>query len=91
MIELIGLVLVIIGALGLIRMPDVYNRIHASGLISYGIFITILSVGIKTSSILFTKTFILVLFLFIISPAINSMIAHAAYKNKVKPYTGGKK
>jgi len=90
-IELIGLALVIIGAFGLIRMPDVYNRIHASGLISYGIFITILSVGIKTSSTLFTKTFILVLFLFIISPAINSMIAHAAHKNKVKPYTGGKK
>jgi len=91
MIELIGLILVIIGAFGLIRMPDVYNRIHASGLISYGLYITILSVGLRTSSVLLYKSFIVVSFLFLVSPAICSMIAHAAYKNKVKPYTGGKK
>jgi multicomponent Na+:H+ antiporter subunit G len=86
MIELIGLILVIIGAFGLIRMPDIYNRIHASGL-----YITILSVGLRTSSVLLYKSIIVVSFLFLVSPAICSMIAHAAYKNKVKPYTGGKK
>jgi len=91
MIEIIGLILVLIGALGLIRMPDVYNRIHASGLISYGLYITILSVGIRTSSVLLYKSFIVVGFLFLASPAICSMIAHAAYKNKIKPYTGVKK
>jgi multicomponent Na+:H+ antiporter subunit G len=91
MIELIGLILVIIGAFGLLRMPDVYNKIHASGLISYGLFIIILSIGFGKSFLLFSKSLIIVIFLFIASPPITSMIAHAAYKNKVKPYTGGKK
>jgi multicomponent Na+:H+ antiporter subunit G len=91
MIELIGLILILIGAIGLIRMPDVYNRIHASGLVSYGIYIVILSIGIRTPMVLLSKSFIIVLFLFIVSPAINSMIAFAAYKNKIKPYKGEKK
>jgi multicomponent Na+:H+ antiporter subunit G len=91
MIELIGLVLIIIGSFGLIRMPDIYNRIHASGLISYGIYIIILSFGIRSSMILFSKSLILVGFLFIVSPSINSMIAYAAHKRKVKLYTGEKK
>jgi multicomponent Na+:H+ antiporter subunit G len=91
MIEFIGLALVVIGSFGLIRMPDIYNRIHASGLISYGIYIIILSLGLGSSIILFSKSLILVGFLFIVSPAVNSMIANAAHKSKIKPYTGGKK
>lgn len=91
MIELIGLALIIIGSFGLIRMPDVYNRIHASGLISYGIYILILSFGVGSSVILFSKSLILVGILFIVSPAINSMIAYATHKNKVKPYRSEKK
>jgi multicomponent Na+:H+ antiporter subunit G len=91
MIEFIGLALVLIGSFGLIRMPDIYNRVHASGLISYGIYIIILSLGFGSSIILFSKSLILVGFLFIVSPAVNSMIANAAHKSKIKPYTGGKK
>ncbi|MDI6826184.1 MAG: monovalent cation/H(+) antiporter subunit G [Candidatus Aenigmarchaeota archaeon] len=91
MIELIGLTLIIIGSFGLIRMPDVYTRIHASGLISYGIYILILSFGIGSPVILFSKSLILVGILFIVSPAINSLIAHAAHRSKVKHYMSGKK
>jgi monovalent cation/proton antiporter MnhG/PhaG subunit len=91
MIELIGLALIIIGSFGLIRMPTIYNRIHASGLISYGTYILILYFGLRSSITLLTKSLILVGLLFVVSPAINSMIAYSAYKRKIEYPKGEKK
>jgi len=81
---LIGAVFIFLGALGLIRMPDVYNRIQAGTkavtLGSMAIFIGLV--------ILFPhwwpKLFIIMGFMLLTNPVSSSAIARAFYRSGVK-------
>lgn len=75
-----GLFFSIVGILGLIRFPDVYCRIHASGKVA-----TLGLVGLLAASALALpetalKALALALFVVITSPVASHAIASAAYR-----------
>ncbi|HCP14798.1 MAG TPA: hypothetical protein DIT32_03335 [Peptococcaceae bacterium] len=84
--ETIGLIFVIIGSLfyvlssiGLIRMPDVFNRIQASTkATTLGNFSILLGVGIYEPDLL-GRVLLMILFISLKSPIGSSVLTRAAY------------
>lgn len=92
--EIIGQVLLIIGALfyalgglGLLRMPDVYNRAQAgTKATTLGTFSVLL--GAMFYEPTWTPKLLLILvFVAITNPVGSSTLIRAAYRSGVKPYT----
>jgi len=87
----------LIGSLGIIRFPDVYNRLHAQTVtIVGGAILMIIGTGllllVLEGSGVFApytlKAFLIALFMFITSPVGSHAIARAAYKSGVKLWRG---
>ncbi len=82
-----GAVFVLAGAIGVIRLPDFYTRLHAAGvtdtlgaeLIVIGL---IIQFGFSQAS---AKLALIGLFLFMTSPTATHAIANAAYRSGLKP------
>lgn len=82
-----GAVFVLAGAIGVIRLPDFYTRLHAAGvtdtlgaeLIVIGL---IVQFGFSQAS---AKLALIGLFLFLTSPTATHAIANAAYRSGLKP------
>lgn len=97
MIEVIGKILLgigaafgLIGGIGILRMPDVYNRIHAETICVVGGTIVIL-IGIavmKGASVYTLKALIIAAFLFVTNPVGSHAIARAAHKSGVELWPG---
>ncbi|MGA1873634.1 MAG: monovalent cation/H(+) antiporter subunit G [Thermoplasmatota archaeon] len=92
---IIGMVLVIIGfsfqvlgALGLIRLPDVYNRLQAATKsITLGAISISIGIGVMEPSLL-TKSILVAVFLLITNPISSHAIARGAYRSKVPLWKG---
>ncbi|AHF80753.1 monovalent cation/H(+) antiporter subunit G [Thermococcus paralvinellae] len=83
-----GEVVMIFGALGIIRFPDVYTRLHAATKCDTGGAMTILlALALYTDASIFIKLKLLVLAFLIalINPMISHAIAKGAYKYGIKP------
>lgn len=82
----IGSACALIGAMGIVRFPDVYNRIHANTvLVVGGAILTMIGAGILGGLNIFTlKALIIALFLFLTNPVSSHAIARAAHKSGVK-------
>lgn len=92
-----GLFFFVLGAVGLIRMPDVYHRMHAAtkGL-TLGIFGVIVALmliiarqeGVNVTTVV-TKGLLIILFQFLAAPVAAHMLAKAAHLDpKVKRWGG---
>jgi multicomponent Na+:H+ antiporter subunit G len=83
----IGVIALLIGSLGLIKLPDVYCRIHAVGMIdTAGASFIILGMIIHQGFSLVTFKLALVgVFLFFTSPIATHAVAQVAHKMGVKP------
>ncbi len=84
-----GALTVLIGALGVIRFPELFSRIHAAGITDTagaGLMISGLLIEAGFSLISFKLLFIL-LFLFLTSPTSSHALAKAAIHGKVLPVT----
>ena len=83
----IGSVSLIIGALGVLRLPDVYTRMHAASITdTLGAGTIILGLIIQAGLTLVAgKLFLILIFLFFTSPASSFALAHAALSSGVKP------
>ncbi len=92
----IGLVFMFLGGLGLIRMPDVYTRLHAgTKCTTFGSIFLVLSVvivGLKTwylgdvnGSVLAIHSVIALIAILITNPTGAHAIARAAHRSGVKP------
>lgn len=93
MIELIAYVLLgigsacaLIGAMGIVRFPDVYNRIHANTVVVVGgAILTMIGAGILGGLSIFTlKAIVIIIFLFLTNPVSAHAIARAAHRSGVK-------
>lgn len=93
MIELVAYVLLgigaacaLIGAIGIVRFPDVYNRIHANTVVVVGgVIVTLIGVSVFEGLSSYTlKVLIIALFLFLTNPVGSHAIARAAHKSGVK-------
>ncbi len=83
---LIGSIFMFLGALGLMRMPDLYNRLQAgTKATTLGIIFTILGLGIYYPEIIF-KAILIVLFILMSNPVSSSTLARSAYKKGIKYY-----
>ncbi len=87
---LVGSACAIIGAIGLVRLPDVYNRLHANTVIAVGgaILITLGAGLLRGLDVYLIKALTIVVFLFITNPVGAHAIARAAHKSGVKLWKG---
>ncbi|MEK9533049.1 MAG: monovalent cation/H(+) antiporter subunit G [Alphaproteobacteria bacterium] len=83
----IGTVALITGSLGLLRLPDVYSRIHAAGIIdTAGVGFIVLGMMLQAGlSLTSAKLALIVFFLFFTSPIAGHAIAMMAHKFGVEP------
>jgi multicomponent Na+:H+ antiporter subunit G len=77
----------IAGALGLIRMPDLYTRMHAAGVIDpFGVCLIFAGLMIQSGfTLVSAKLLILMLLLFFTSPVACHALAKAALIRGLKP------
>lgn len=82
----IGAACALIGAMGIVRFPDVYNRIHAHTVVVVGgVIVILLGASMFEGLSSYTlKTLIIALFLFLTAPVSSHAIARAAHKSGVK-------
>ena len=83
----LGVVALLIGSLGLVRLPDVYARIHAVGMIdTAGASLIILGMVIHSGFTLISAKLILIgVFMFFTGPIATHALARAAHKMGVVP------
>jgi multicomponent Na+:H+ antiporter subunit G len=82
-----GSFLVVVGALGLIRMPDFYTRMHAAGITdTLGADLILLGLMVQAGFSLVTVKLLLIgAFLFFTSPTSTHAIANAALTAGLRP------
>ena len=87
-IALIGSAFLFLGALGVLRMPDTYNRIQAgTKATTLGSILTLLGIGIYHIQWL-PQVFILIAFILITNPVSSHTLARAAHFSGI-PLTEG--
>ena len=76
-----------IGAVGLLRFPDLYTRIHAATMVTVGgVCLSLLLLAATTFwSVYSLKIVVVVIFTLITSPTISHALANTAYKLDIKP------
>lgn len=82
-----GSVFVLIGTLGLLRLPDFYTRLHAAGITdTLGVELMLLGMMIQAGFTLITVKLIIVsLLIFFTSPTATHAVANAARVMGLKP------
>ena len=83
----IGIIAIMVGSLGLIRLPDVFCRIHAVGMIdTAGASFIILGMAIYEGFTLVTVKLIFIgIFLFFTSPIATHAVAEVSHLMGVEP------
>jgi len=83
-ITLLGSLFLLLGAIGLLRMPDVYNRMQAgTKATSLGTILTLLGIGIAIPGWL-PRLFLLILFVLFTNPISSHALARAAHYAGIK-------
>ena len=78
-ITLIGSIFIFLGGIGLIRMPDLYNRIQAgTKAVTLGTILTLVGVALVTPG-WWGKLIVLILFVLMTNPVSSHVIARAAH------------
>jgi multicomponent Na+:H+ antiporter subunit G len=82
---LVGVGFMVISSIGLLRLPDVYTRMHAGGKSStLGIIAVLLAVAVHTGTLVAVgKMVALILFFFMTAPVAAHMLGRAAYRTHV--------
>ena len=86
----LGGVLIVAGALGLVRFPDFYTRLHAAGVTdTMGADLILLGMALQADDLVtVVKLFFIFVFLILTSPVSTHAVAHAAYVRGLNPLTG---
>jgi len=81
-----GLFFLFVGTVGLLRLPDVFNRLHATTKCdTLGAGLILLSLALQSSAAVGTRLILLALFILITNPTAAHCIAKAAYKTGITP------
>jgi multicomponent Na+:H+ antiporter subunit G len=85
-----GLFFVMAGAVGVIRLPDFYTRLHAAGMTdTLGAELILFGLILQADGWqVIAKLLLVAFFLFVTSPTATHAVAHAAYKAGEKPKLG---
>lgn len=88
---LVGSIFLLLGALGIYRMPDLYNRLQAgTKATTLGAMSLIFGVGLL-QAVWLVKLFIIILFIAFANPLSSHALARAAYRSGLKPFFKDKK
>jgi multicomponent Na+:H+ antiporter subunit G len=84
----VGVFFVLVAAIGLLRFPDIYTRLHAASKgVTFGFIFVVLGAAIlleKTGTDL-AKVLLAILFQFIAAPVVGHMIARVAIRKGIRP------
>lgn len=82
----VGAACALVGTMGIVRLPDVYNRIHAQTVsVVGGAILVLLGVSLLEGLSLYSlKALTIALFIFLTNPVSSHAIARAAHKSGVK-------
>jgi len=83
----ISAVLSFIGAIGMLRFPDFYTRVHGATMVNIGgVCLALFAFVISTFwSVYSVKAFIIIIIILLTNPTASHAIADAAYKIGIKP------
>lgn len=81
---------VVIGAVGTLRFPDFWSRLHAASITdSAGVILMLVGMGIEAGFTLITVKLVLIgIFLFITGPTATHAVANAALVSGLRPPEG---
>jgi multicomponent Na+:H+ antiporter subunit G len=84
---LLGSFFTVAGAFGLVRMPEVFSRMHAASVIdTLGVGLLILGMGLQAGFSLVTlKLLFLLLLFFFVGPVVTHALAQACLHENVQP------
>lgn len=83
-----GSFFILVGAIGLVRLPDVFARMHGAGVtdtMGAGLFIAGLMIQ-GGMTLITVKLFMILVFFFFASPTSSYALANAALSQGVKPW-----
>ena len=82
-----GAAFIVIGAVGLIRLPDFFTRLHAAGVSeSLGAWLVLLGMLLQTQSLMVAIKLIMIFFLLVITgPTATHALAKSALHGGLKP------
>ncbi len=85
-----GLLFVLAGTIGVLRLPDFYTRLHAAGMTdTLGAELILLALIFQSDSLqMVLKLLLVAFFLLVTSPTATHAVAHAAYRAGLKPLLG---
>ena len=75
-----GTLFSIVGVLGLIRLPDVYTRLHATGKVGVFGVVLLLVAAVASTSLHWGRALLLIVLLMIAGPVTSHALASAAYR-----------
>ena len=86
-----GILLLLAGGIGLVRLPCFYTRCHAAGITDTGAtFLILLGLILQGGfSFVSVKLLLILFFLFFTSPTATHALAHAAYTGGMRPEEAG--
>ena len=89
-IILSGLFFIVVGAIGILRMPDVYSRLHAAGMTdTMGAGLLLVGLAVNEGLTLIAMRLVLIwIFLLFTSPVGTHALARAAIQAGVVPIQG---
>ena len=87
---LLGSAAIVVGAIGLVRFPDFYTRLHAAGVTdTAGAELILFAMMLQAPNwLIVAKLAFISFFLFFTSPVATHAIAHAAWVVGLKPLLG---
>jgi len=85
----IGLFFLMVATIGLLRLPDVYNRLHATTKCdTLGAGLVLLSLALQSEMAVAIRLALLIVFILITNPTAAHVIARAAYITGISPKLG---
>ena len=83
----VGSLALLTGGIGVLRLPDVYTRMHAAGITdTMGAGLILAGLMVHTGwSLITVKLFLMAVFLFFTGPTSSFALAHAALTSGVEP------
>ncbi|MCB1527965.1 MAG: monovalent cation/H(+) antiporter subunit G [Hyphomicrobiaceae bacterium] len=84
---LLGSFFIVVGAIGIVRMPDVFARMHAASVVdTTGLGFLVVGLMLQSDSILVAlKLFFILLLFFYVSPVVSHALAQAALSANIEP------
>lgn len=85
-----GLFFMFVGALGVVRLPDAYHRLHAASKCStLGLMGLVMAAMLHIGTLdVITKSIAVILFAFAATPVGSHMLAKAAHRDKAEQWKG---